>query len=167
MADEKFSDMPSATSCAQADLVCISQGGVSKKVSHTNFLTGDGSALLALNQSSTAFAIDAAGQAYVQVVAGQNYSIVMGLIQVMLCTASGDVALDAKLGNTLYLGNSGDSIVMGNAGVSSVTIQGLYVDVTNHVATPSNWMGAQPVLVRTAIDRIAAAVVGLLGTQIP
>jgi len=180
MADEKISALAAATECANADLFVIVQGGGNKKLTKTLLLTGaggEGLVLKALTGDAIVLNTDS-GDAQFSVsdngdvgwhcegnfngvltdgtdvdtftgIAGGGYQFSVSAVStwIIVTTGTGQVMVDG-VGNNFQVTN-----------FTAINIEYL-------PATSGDWSG-DPAWDREAIDRLAAAVAGLLGTPIP
>lgn len=156
MANEKISQMTAAAAVTDADLVPIVQAGSNMAATRAQLLTGSNNAVIYL--------VAASGQ-FVGIKAGAY------LIQVR---DDGSINLEGQ-GASLQIDGSGNVLLRGQAltlnaqtGLMSLGQNiGGSVQVQYTPASLSDWATTSPPDLATAIDRIAAAVVGLLGSPIP
>jgi len=180
MPDQKISDLAAATSTANADLLPTVQGGVNKKATRAIVLTGApgedmtmtlaaGQRLIIGNPLGAAFIIvDDTGTINVQANATAALSgngaastirIAGTTIQLFGATGPFDHVWDV---------NAGFSKIAFKTGTDQIQItSGIVIFVQYFAAVPGNWNIAPPPDYNTAIDRLAAAVAGLLAGPIP
>lgn len=156
MPDEKISQMSAASEVFDADSVPIIQSGSNKKATRALLLTGSNNAPIYLVASSGQFVGLKAG----------NYSIYV--------RDDGFIALEGQ-GTSLQIDGSGNVTLRG-ASLTLTTTTGLISlgqgigGSVNVGYTPSDlsiWLTTSPPDLATAVNRLAAAVAGLLGGGIP
>jgi len=180
MADTKFSDFAAGTEVANADQLVGLQGGANVRVTKTMILTGatgeniafksaGGFAVSLLTDSALAsFELDDSGTATLNADGGFIAQNVAGnwrlqgdsVGNVVLQCAAGKVISIREEGSTseIQLDGSSDMILLLAAGGVSAS----YVS-----AVPGDWDGGSPPTFENALDRLATAVAGLLGTPVP
>jgi hypothetical protein len=167
---EKISAMTPATDCNNADVIPAVQAGANVKMTRDAFLTavgvefltltgagGDSSIVLGVG-GQLALAFGSAGgfglsdetQTYIIAVNPVPFIIQADrLIQINNTTSGASIAIDAGGGDISIITGGGQSVV---------------ISYTSLV--PAAWAGA-PADLANAVDRLASAVSGLLGTGIP
>jgi len=178
MADEKISALTAATSWANADITVIVQGGADKKITKSLILTagaGEDIALKADGAHASAL-VSADGNTQIGVANGGGamssdggffiHSLV-GTTDETFGNGTTGWEFQTDRGFTVknFAGGSGTMVQSMSANtwtVSGFTSVFLQVVLTNHV-----WATGDPPDAATAIDRLAAAVSGLLGGNIP
>lgn len=164
----KISALPSATEMANAEVLTIVQAAVNKKITKQAFLTAATGEPIALGGVVATIEIDASDNIQITVGFGQTLHISdLAGTNFVIIDAFGNVLVSAAPGTAVTTGFPGVSqVVVSETGLSVEAPTGSSADVTYHVGAAGNWAGS-PTNMATALDRIAAAVAGLLGTAIP
>lgn len=183
MADTKISDMTAATVVQNAAIIPIVQAGANLKATRALLLTAGTGEDLILKPAATK-------GVYIN---GTVSTVFLGIQEDDEVIGIGDVAtLGVNVGGLVFAGievaNDGtvftwfpDSGCQGWFGNASID-RGLYVDPDGLLvglynpegcyvewidSTPANWASAPPPDMQEALQRLALAVAGLLGTAIP
>jgi len=145
MADQKISDMTAATEVSNVDIAPIVQAGTNKQASREMFLTGAAGEVIALQEAS--------GQ---QAILG----IVGGATSVTVDDAAGTVTIISQLGIAITAGGPTGVLTCTNSDGSNP----FFGFASNN---GGDWATSLPTNLADAVNRIAHAVAGLLGTGIP
>lgn len=157
MANEKISAMTTASQVANADIVPIVQGAANKKATRTVLLTGAAGEDIVI-QGSTGQSVkllSADGQTEVWI-RDDGFIYLRNLNTFLQILGNGDTDFDS--GGRLNLHANGTMAISCNSGNPNV----LY-----NPGNPTDWSGSPPTDVATALDRIASALVTVLGGPIP
>jgi len=180
MADEKISALSAATDCANADLFVIVQGGGNKKLTKALLLTNGPSESLILKAEtgSGIFLNTDSGDAQFSVsdngdvgwhVEGNFLGVLTDGVNVDQFSgiAGAGYEFDVSAVSTFIVNTTGTGQLMVDGVGNNFSLQNFAsIFIEYKPATSGDWSG-DPAWDKDAIDRLAAAVAGLLGTPIP
>lgn len=166
----KISALPAAADIANADVVAGLRSGVNVKIDRPTYLTAKAGEAIALNSIVGKVEIDAAGRVTLLFTLGQLFQIKdSALVTYIEVGPTGTLNFQVPNGQSIDLtGSLGGQILIDPSGVVTINCAGgVSAEIDYFPATPGDWVGGNPVEMHIAIDRIAAAVAGLLGGPIP
>jgi len=169
MPNVKISALPAATDIASTQVLPMVIGGVTSKVTKEDlFKVATGDDLYLDDGGDGHIGLSGTGFANIFGLQGVHVqSTTMPSTDGLVMDNVGHVSLSSVAGQSLWLNvTSGAPVTIGD-GSGYVTIQGVGVSVAYNASAPANWATSSPTTVHDALDRIAAAVAGLLGTPIP
>jgi len=180
MADEKISALAAATDCANADLFVIVQGGGNKKLTKALLLTSGPSESLILkaDAGSGVFLNTDSGDAQLSVSDNGDigWHVEGNFLGVLTDGTDVDTFSGIAGGGYQFEVSAVSTFIIITQGAGQVMVDGVgnnfqvasfaAINIEYLPATSGDWSG-DPAWDREAIDRLAAAVAGLLGTPIP
>jgi hypothetical protein len=164
----KISALPVATSMAPSDLLTIVQGGVNKSIDRPAMLADvSGFGITIADAAGAIVQVSGTGQVVIHSDASQPIQMTTG--------AGNEIQMDDFTGysNFVAVGGwnissfTGSTVSIDGSGVIALeTFDGSSVIIAYTPSASGSWSG-DPFALATAVDRIAAAVAGLLGHAIP
>jgi hypothetical protein len=190
----KWSAFPNALKVLNADILASVQSGLNKQYTRPILFTAVSGEAMTLVSGNSSFGFDAFSQVHLNLQGPQFFEITFGVTSIFLLSASGAVEISSVAGQEIIVQTNGASLTLGTSGtvnLESASGQALTLDdqistismdgagnmqvqcgpsgaifMTYTPGSPGSWAGS-PIDVWGALDRIAAAVAGLLGTPIP
>lgn len=183
--DLPFSGLPAATVANAADLVCVSQGGVSKKTTRSILFVAQAGDDIGLSRSVGLgqFTLSAAGAVTMEASAGATARVSGGGTTVDV-TPAGNVVVTLFGGAAVQIGTGPDTIsfdttthhmtlqsqavmgFLGGAGNAVLTLPASGNATLTYTDVSGSW-NPNPTDLLVAVTRLAAAVAGLLAGPIP
>lgn len=166
----KISSLPAATSVGATDITPVVQGGVNMSYTRDIFLTDVGGSQVALQGNGGFVGCDSLGNVSVQPKAGG---------QILVQSSYGSLTSNSSVNGWNLTIPSGCNVTLAHASGTTISILGsgqLFIPIAAGVScligVGSTFVGAHftskpPPDIISAINRIAAAVQGLLGGTIP
>lgn len=161
----KISALPASAVVRKTDLFTFARPPGNFSVVQDVMLTAEPGAEIKLESDGGKFTIDALGDALVDVVDG--FTIQIAANPIFDIDVTGNVSVSPPAGAFVSFIVDTASFVMDAAGnVQLIVVLGATLTLSYHPSTPGDWSGS-PSHVWEALDRLAAAVAGLLGGPIP
>jgi len=167
----KISALPTANTWAElTDFFPVVEGGANKKMFRGKFLSAalNESVIIQSDIGDGSVEVSAAGDVWVVIAAGQLYTISRGTAQIVSISAAGDMTTTMESSCAWSVTANGSSFKIDSNGKVQIianVMQPVEIDYKPWLGG-ANWAFA-PLFDKDAIDRLAAAVAGLLGTPVP
>ena len=167
----KISALPTANTWAElVDYFPVVVGGVNMKIFRGKLLAAAAGEDIAIQSDigDGAVYVSADGQVEIVIAAGQEYTLKRGTASLVLVSAAGDMTTTMESSCAWSVTANGSSFKIDSYGKVQIianVMQPVEIDYKPWYGG-ANW-AFSPLFDKDAIDRLAAAVAGLLGTPVP
>jgi len=167
----KISALPTANTWAElTDFFPVVEGGANKKMFRGKFLSAalNESVIIQSDIGDGSVEVSAAGDVWVVIAAGQLYTISRGTAQIVSISAQGDMTTTMQSSCVYRVDCNGSSLVIDASGLLKIIANVMHPPEIDYIPINggASWVFS-PLYDKDAIDRLAAAVAGLLGNAIP
>lgn len=169
MPSESIITMTPATSVANADLLPISQGGANLSATRAQMLRSTPGEDIEIISANAFVSVEDSGSILVSFGSGQQVEVrSSSTLAILLHVGQTFCQMTAPTAGFVALSSFGGQVEVNAVGhVICIDNSGASVFSTYISPSPSIWAGSAPSDMASAINRIAAAVRGLLGIPIP
>jgi hypothetical protein len=163
----KISALPFASTVSDSDLLVIVQTAANKRTTRQQLFASAASEQMSFTSGSAGCGINNNGEVVLSVASGKKISLLVNGQVVFEVDAGGTVTVSGTAGGQANLSANGGLVNVDAAGnVALIPNAGQTVGIGYTPGAAGNWNVA-PTDLLIAVDRLAAAVAGLLGGPIP